>query len=88
MDPGRLGSQESDMMMGVMNKKKEEMDRRCQAGQDRDGCLLLLLFFSLIFLAVLCQLVGRFIILAVSCYSIIIKLPLINILLYFYLQYY
>ena len=75
--PGRLGSQESDTMMGVMNKKKEEMDRRCQAGQDRDGCLLLLLFFSLIFLAALCQLVGRFIILAVSCYSIIIKLPLI-----------
>ena len=75
---GRLGSQESDTMMGVINKKK-----RWTGGvrQGRIGIAhLLLLLFFLFFLAAVCWLVGLFIILAVFCYSVIIKLSLINII--------
>ena len=47
--PGGLGSQESDTMMGVTNKKKEEMDRRCQAGRDRDCTFIITIIFSFFF---------------------------------------
>ena len=56
------------------------MDRRCQAGQDRDCTFIITIIFSFFFLAAVCRLVGLFIILAVFCYSVIIKLSLINII--------
>ena len=86
-EPGRLGSQESGTIMGVMEKKKEEMDRKCQAGQDRDCTFIITIIFSFFFGYTLCRLVGLFIILAVFCYSIIIKLSLINITSYYILIY-
>ena len=56
-EPGRLGSQESGTIMGVMEKKKEEMDRKCQAGQDRDCTFIITIIFSFFFGCTLCRLV-------------------------------